>query len=588
MNFDLHYTYPDFTLDAAFSLSRGCLAILGPSGSGKTTVLNLIAGLLPHTPPPLPPRTRIGYLFQDGALFPNMTVAGNVACGLGVHVRKTDPRITEILQKLRISHLADRFPHQLSAGQKQRAALARALVYHPQVLLLDEPFHALNPELKQELWQELKALLQTFDGITILVTHDPFEAQFFSDQILVLDQGQVVCCGETWCTPLEKSEGIYADAAATSFPKPLPVIQAVSEAMCTLGSAGRGVHSASLAASRTVFQCRLMLSTLFHAAGPEQVVFTSNATEALNLLIKGVFLPGDHVITTAMEHNSVLRPLYELADQKDGITLTILPCEADGTLSLTRLEAAVTPQTRAFLCTHASNVTGICNDISAIGALCRRHGILFFLDAAQTAGVFPIHMEEDHIAALAFTGHKSLLGPQGVGGLCLHPSLRLRPLKTGGSGIHSFSRQHPAGLPEALEAGTLNVHGIAGLLAGLRFLTDTGPDRIRSREAQLWRCFYEKIKDLPGIRIYGNLSYEVPRAPILSLNVGDLNSALVSDRLAQQYGIATRAGAHCAPLMHAHFHTEEQGMVRFSFSYRNTQAELDTIAEALRSLLSCV
>lgn len=588
MDFQLTHTYPGFTLDVSFSIEKGCLAILGPSGSGKTTILNLIAGLLPQTGcritglPDHASSCRIGYLFQDDALFPNMTVAANVACGLGPRARKKDPRIRNILERLRISELADRYPGQLSAGQKQRAAMARALVYEPQILLLDEPFHALNPELKLELWTELKALMQSSSGVAVLVTHDPYEAQFLSDQILLLERGRAVLYGETWCTPLQKPAFLYADSAATSLPKPLPVIQAAEQAMLSCGNGNRGGHEAALSASRIVYQCRQAVATLFSAPSPEQVVFTSNATEALNLLLKGSLSWGDHVITTAMEHNSVLRPLYELEDAGI-ISLTIVPCEPDGTLSLSRLEQAVLPQTKALICTHASNVTGVKNDIHAIGALCLAHHIRFYLDASQTAGVFPIRMDDDCIDAIAFTGHKSLLGPQGTGGLCLSRTLKLRPLKTGGSGISSFSREHPSALPAALEAGTLNTPGLAGLTAGIAFLKEVGLTRIREREQQLCISFYEKIRRIPGITIYGDFQNK-DRAPIVSLNLGDWDSAAVSDELEQRFRISTRSGAHCAPLMHLHFHTQEQGMVRFSFSYQNTEAELDAIAAALRTL----
>ena len=241
------------------------------------------------------------------------------------------------------------------------------------------------------------------------------------------------------------------------------------------------------------------------------------------------------------------------------------------------------PDVKAMVVTHASNLTGNLVDIERLGARCHACGKLFIVDAAQTAGVFPVSMKKQHIDVLCFTGHKSLLGPQGTGGLCLRTGLKLRTWKSGGSGIQTFSRTQPETMPVCLEAGTLNAHGLAGLHAGLLYLRDTGLAVIRRHEQQLARRFYEGVCQIPGVRVYGDFSVQ-ERAPIVSLNIGDEASGSISDALSQDYGICTRPGGHCAPLMHLHFGTRTQGMVRFSFSYFNTMEEIDTAVRAVREL----
>lgn len=374
---------------------------------------------------------------------------------------------------------------------------------------------------------------------------------------------------------------IYLDSAATSYHKPDCVADAVYHAIKHLGNSGRGFSRESLEASRTIYNVRCMAARLFEADGPQQVAFTSNATESLNTAILGSLRKRGkiHVITTVMEHNSVLRPLYLL--ENEGIELTILKTDEKGCISLKEMEAAVKQNTRAVVCTHASNLTGNVNSIQEIGKLARKHGLLFILDASQTAGVFPVSMKEDGIDILCCSGHKGLLGPQGTGLVCVRTGVCLSPLKTGGSGVQTFSRSHPAQMPEALEAGTLNSPGIAGLGAALKWLADTGIDKIRQREQALMFRFYEQVKDIPGIKIYGDFS-EYERAPVVTLNIGDCDSYEVSSLLMEEFGISTRAGGHCAPLMHEALGTREQGAVRFSFSYFNTEEETDRAAEAVK------
>ena len=374
---------------------------------------------------------------------------------------------------------------------------------------------------------------------------------------------------------------IYLDSAATSYHKPVGVARAVAEAISHMGNPGRGAHEASLDASRVVYGTREKMAELFGAEEASQIVFTANSTESLNIAIQGLADPGDHVITTVMEHNSVLRPLY-LCQQR-GVSLTILPFSEAGTVTPEAIEAVIRSNTRMIVCTHGSNLTGDLNDLEAIGRVCKKHHLLFVVDASQTAGVFPIQMDSMNIDVLCFTGHKSLMGPQGTGGMCVRKGVRIRPLLVGGSGIDSYSKIHPQVMPTALEAGTLNAHGIAGLSAALDFIKKVTPDVIRQREEELTRRFVSQIKSIPGVKLYGNYE-QFPRAPILSLNILDYDSGEIADALAQDYGIMTRAGAHCAPLMHEALGTKSQGAVRFSFSYFNTEEEIDQAANAIREL----
>lgn len=245
------------------------------------------------------------------------------------------------------------------------------------------------------------------------------------------------------------------------------------------------------------------------------------------------------------------------------------------------MKQAIDSGAKAVFCTHASNLTGNINDIRKIGGWCREAGVLFVVDASQTAGIFPIDMQADYVDVLCFTGHKSLMGPQGTGGLCVRKGLQIRPLVTGGSGIRTFDKMHPLQMPEALEAGTLNGHGIAGLKAAVAFIQEQGMEALRNKEQKLAREFYNGVRDIPGIRFYGDYS-ALERAPIVALNLGDEDSAEVSDWLAQEYEICTRPGGHCAPLMHRRFGTEAQGIVRFSFSNFNTIDEVEAAISALR------
>lgn len=374
---------------------------------------------------------------------------------------------------------------------------------------------------------------------------------------------------------------IYMDNAATTMRKPDEVIQAVVNAMNSMGNAGRGAHAASLDASRVIYNAREALARFFHANSPKQIVFTNNSTESLNIAIKGILESGDHVVTTMLEHNSVLRPLYEMEEK--GVTLTFVKSDTTGRISYEELEEAVRENTKAIICTNGSNLTGNYVDVKRVGEIAKRKGVLFVVDASQTAGVYPIDVQEMNIDILCFTGHKSLLGPQGTGGMCVREGLEVRPLKSGGSGVLTYSKKHPADMPTALEAGTLNGHGIAGLGAAIEYLEKEGIDNIRQKELEhMWK-FYHGVKDIPGIKIYGDFETEL-RCPIVTLNIGDYDSSEVSDELLMTYGISTRPGAHCAPLMHEALGTVEQGAVRFSFSHYNTDEEIEIAINAIKEL----
>ncbi len=374
---------------------------------------------------------------------------------------------------------------------------------------------------------------------------------------------------------------IYLDNAATTMQKPPEVVQAVTDALGRMGNAGRGGHDASLDASRMIFETRRKLALLFHGENPAQIVFTANSTESLNIAIKGILEPGDHVITTALEHNSVLRPLYEMEER--GVELTVIPADRQGRIDYHDFEKQIRGNTKAIVCTHGSNLTGNLIDIKRIGRLAKAHGILFVADASQTAGVFEIDVRDMGIDILCFTGHKSLLGPQGTGGMYVREGVVVRPLLSGGSGVQTYSRKHPQQMPTALEAGTLNAHGLAGLRAALEYLQQVGINSIRQKEMELMWDFYQQVRQIPGITVYGDFSAK-NRCPIVALNVWDYDSSEVSDALYMNYGISTRPGAHCAPLLHQALGTVDQGAVRFSFSHYNTKEHIEQAVAALREL----
>ena len=376
---------------------------------------------------------------------------------------------------------------------------------------------------------------------------------------------------------------IYLDNAATTMHKPQAVIDAVTQAMCSLGNAGRGATSGALDAARTIHGCRAKLARLLGCPRADHVCFTPNSTAALNIAINGVVRPGDRVVTTVLEHNSVLRPLNRLAAER-GVIVEHAGCDANGVLDYDELERLVTPGTRAVVVTHASNVTGYAVDVARVAAMAHAVGALAIVDASQSAGTAQIDIRGMGLDIVCFTGHKGLMGPQGTGGLAVAEGVDVAPWAMGGTGVHSFDALQPMQWPTRLEAGTLNGHGIAGLSAGVDFIeAQGGVEAIAAHERALADRFLAGVHEISGIKLYG--AFDQPtRSAIVSLNVGDVDSAEISDALMQGWGIATRPGAHCAPLMHRALGTERQGVVRFSFGYFNTDDEVDTAIEALHDL----
>lgn len=374
---------------------------------------------------------------------------------------------------------------------------------------------------------------------------------------------------------------IYLDNAATTRVKPKEVVEAVSEALMTLGNAERGTHSASLGASRTVFSTRMKLAKFFNAEGPSNIVFTMNATESLNIAIKGILKKGDAVITTCLEHNSVLRPLYQLRDE--GVELSFVSADKLGRPNYEEFESLMKPNTKAIISTAGSNLTGNLVDIRWVGEIAKKHGLIFVVDASQVAGVFPIDVKELNIDILCFTGHKGLLGPQGTGGLYVRDGIEVKPYLSGGTGVQTYNEHQPAEMPTRLEAGTLNGHGLAGLDAAIDYINEFGMQTIHDKEMSLMWRFYNGVKDIEGVKIYGDFDVK-DRCPIVSINLSDYESGAVSDELFTRFEIATRPGGHCAPLMHKALGTVDQGAVRFSFSHFNTEEEVDTAINAVRTL----
>ncbi len=374
---------------------------------------------------------------------------------------------------------------------------------------------------------------------------------------------------------------IYLDNAATTLHKPQQVIDAVVHAMQSMGNCARGTHEEALDAARTVYDARVRLASLFGCPRVDHVAFTANSTEALNMAINGLIDPGDHVISTDLEHNSVLRPLYRL-EAEHGTELSFVPADKLGNVDYADFERLMKPNTRAVVCTNASNLTGTVLDIERIAKTAHSHGALVIVDASQTAGCWPIDMKKMGIDVLCFTGHKGLMGPHGTGGICVKEGIEIRPFKVGGSGVQSYSRTHPAEYPTRLEAGTLNGHGIAGLGAAAKFISETGVENIHAKERSLMLRFYEGVKNIEGVTVYGDFTKD--KTAIVALNIRDYESGEVSYELSQGYGIATRPGAHCAPRMHKALGTAEVGAVRFSFSFYNTEEEIDEAVRAVAEL----
>jgi cysteine desulfurase/selenocysteine lyase len=377
---------------------------------------------------------------------------------------------------------------------------------------------------------------------------------------------------------------IYLDNAATSFPKPAGVIDAVAETLrMNAANPGRGGYQMSLQAGRLVLECRETIARFFGIGNASRIAFTANATEAINLGLFGALLPGDRVVTTSMEHNAVVRPLRALNDL--GVIVDRVRADARGVVDPAAIRQACVTGTRMLVMTHCSNVTGTLQAIEELGPWCRSHGILFMVDAAQSAGIFPIDVEAMAIDLLAVPGHKSLFGPTGTGFLYVREGLDLRPLLYGGTGNFSQSATQPAEMPERLESGTLNTVGLAGLKAGVEFIESVGLDRVRAHEKQLLSRLIDGLSGVDGVVLYGPLGCET-HGGALSFNIKNIDPALLGFRLDREYGICCRVGLHCAPEAHGTIGTLPEGTIRLSPGYFNTLDEIDLTLSAIRDIAS--
>ncbi|MBP1763472.1 MAG: selenocysteine lyase [Firmicutes bacterium] len=375
---------------------------------------------------------------------------------------------------------------------------------------------------------------------------------------------------------------IYLDNAATSWPKPEAVYTAMDCFQRNIGAnPGRGVTQSSLASSALVLETRELLAELFHINDPLRIAFTLNVTEALNLALKGILLPGDHLIISGMEHAALARPAFAL--RKQGIELAVVPCDAEGLLDVRDLAKAIRPNTKMVGLLHASNVTGTIQPIAEVGKLCREKEILFLVDSAQSAGVLPIDVNRQCIDILAFTGHKGLLGPQGTGGIYVRPGIAIRPLKEGGTGSWARNMEQPDIMPDCLESGTLNTPGIIGLGAGVRFILAQGLERIRLHEQQLTALLWHNLKKIPGMTVYGPSDLN-GRTAVVSFAVDNMDPNQISSFLEMDYRVVTRAGLHCAPLAHQTIGTLPGGTCRLSPGFFTGGREIDVVIQAIEEI----
>ncbi len=380
---------------------------------------------------------------------------------------------------------------------------------------------------------------------------------------------------------------IYFDNAATTLRKPQVVIDAVDAALTSFGGPGRGSHGPALEASMALFRAREAVSRLLNVpGGSSRVAFALNATMALNIAIAALLPAGGRAVTTQASHNSVLRPLFRARDERS-CSVGIARIAPDGSLDEESYARELARGVDLVVATHASNVTGDVYDVARMAALAHEAGALFVLDAAQTAGAYPLDMGELSVDVVCFTGHKSLYGPQGTGGLAVREDVDVAPLLEGGSGVKSFEERQPHVMPESLEAGTANAHGAAGLAAGVEYVLGKDPRAIADAACALAERFEVGIADIPGVRLYGG-HRGIGRTGVVAFNLGDADSGEVAARLWQDFGICVRPGAHCAPLMHKALGTESQGVVRVSFSSFTTEEEIDEGIRAVRALAACL
>ena len=378
---------------------------------------------------------------------------------------------------------------------------------------------------------------------------------------------------------------IYLDNASTTFPKAPNVANAMSDYLTNYGiNINRGSYALAYDVEDIIYTTRQRLNTLFNGHDPSHVTFTQNVTMSLNMVIKGLLKAGDHILVSSMEHNAVMRPLTQQLDK--GITFDIIPCDVTGSIQLESIETLIRPNTVAMIINHASNVCGTVQPIESIGAICKAHNLHFILDAAQTAGVIPIDVKACHINALCFTGHKGLLGPQGIGGIILTKEIAqtLTPLIAGGTGSFSHLETIPTHMPDAFEAGTLNLPGIIGLNEGLSYIESVGMKNIHNHELTLTKTFLEGLRSITGINIIGKQDIQ-DRTAVVSITIDGMDPASIAYELESSYHIMTRVGLHCAPRAHQTLGTYPEGTVRFSFGYANTLEEVDMALSALHTIL---
>ncbi len=375
---------------------------------------------------------------------------------------------------------------------------------------------------------------------------------------------------------------IYLDNAATTYPKPEVVYESIMDCMKNYGAnPGRAGHKLAMRAGREIYDARENIAKLFNVDNPMNIIFTTSATDSLNLAIKGCVQEGDHIITTSIEHNSVIRPIKSL--EKYGVENTIVKCDKEGFLNIKDLEKAIRPNTKLIVTTHASNVCGTLVDIEAVGNVAKANNILYLVDASQTAGVYDIDVKKINVDMIAAPGHKCLMGPQGTGILYIREGLSIYVLKEGGTGSRSEDLFQPELTPDKYESGTHNTPGIAGLNAGVKFILSQGIDNIRTKEEELCEYMLKRLEEVPNIIIYGPRDSK-KRTAVISINIGNMDSGEITYLLDDEYDIATRSGIHCSPLAHKTIGTLEQGCVRFSLGIFNTKEEIDKAIEALKEI----
>ena len=378
---------------------------------------------------------------------------------------------------------------------------------------------------------------------------------------------------------------IYLDNASTTFPKAPNVASAMADYITNCGiNINRGSYSLAYDVEDTIYTTRQRLHTLFNSHDPSHVIFTQNVTMSLNMVIKGLLKAGDHVLVSSMEHNAVMRPLTQLLDK--GITFDTIPCDSTGSIQMNSIEPLIRPNTVAMIINHASNVCGTIQPLESIGPICKAHNLQFIVDAAQTAGVIPIDVKACHIDALCFTGHKGLLGPQGIGGIILTKEMAqtLTPLIAGGTGSFSHLETMPTHMPDAFESGTLNLPGIIGLNEGLAYIESVGMENIHNHELALTKAFLEGLQDIEHINVIGKQSLQ-DRTAVVSISIDGMDAASIAYELESTYHIMTRVGLHCAPRAHQTLGTYPEGTVRFSFGYANTLKDVETALSALHVIV---